>query len=89
MTDKPAAKGGMHMDTAVPPHADFSVHVDAPAGPHLDAGGQHVDAKAAGLHQDYKFPHADTQTHPHIDTPQHVDTPAGPHADFSFPPGNQ
>lgn len=87
MAKKPSAQGtgGNHLDTALPPHADINVHIDTPAGPHIDTGGQHVDASAGGVHQDVKLPHADTQTHPHIDAPRHVDTPAGPHADVTLP----
>ena len=82
----PKHAGGTHLDTALPPHGDTSIHVDAPAGPHVDTGGQHVDASVAGLHQDIRLPHIDASIPPHVDAQHHVDTPAGPHGDVSLPP---
>ncbi len=83
-------RAAIHIDTAIPPHGDTTVHVDVPAGGHTDTGGQHIDVRPQagpdkGPHVDAALPHIDVKVPPHVDTKHHIDTPAGPHADASLP----
>jgi hypothetical protein len=80
------AGGGVHIDTATPPHGDRAIHIDTPAGPHVDTGGAHIDQKTQFFHADTSMPHVDTSLPPHGDTSPHIDTPSGPHVDAQVPP---
>jgi hypothetical protein len=80
-------------------HTDSNVlHMDTPAGPHVDTSARHVDVPrshvdttkhvdVAGTHADKKVfgVHGDKNLTPHGDSNPHADQTTTPHADTSTP----